>query len=192
MTARSDRAGAETGWWSCGEEGASHLPGVVCPGFAALWLSMTSALYTTEDQWNKGQVRVFCLSAVCSYHPAMGTSSHHSSISVFFPPKIIFFQWFFFAKLHESVQEREFVTSSKMYLSVNLLHISLSTSRFFKYKNMYFGFICVSLTEMDSTQIIVLALAHHVGAQIQVNPQPTTINWSQITLRIPISCQRWQ
>lgn len=63
MTARlSDRVEADAGWSSCGQEGASDLSGEVCPGFGAVWLSMTSALYTMEDQWNKGQMGVFCLS----------------------------------------------------------------------------------------------------------------------------------
>lgn len=63
MTARlSDRVEADAGWSSCGQEGASDLSGEVCPGFGAVWLSMTSALYTMEDQWNRGQMGVFCLS----------------------------------------------------------------------------------------------------------------------------------
>lgn len=63
MTARlSDRVEADAGWSSCGQEGASDLSGEACPGFGAVWLSMTSALYTMEDQWNRGQMGVFCLS----------------------------------------------------------------------------------------------------------------------------------
>lgn len=51
MTARlSDRAEADAGWSFCVEEGPLDPSGEVCPGFGALWLSMTSALYTMEDQ----------------------------------------------------------------------------------------------------------------------------------------------
>lgn len=145
MTAWSDRAGADADWWSCGEMGASHLPGVVCPGFAALWLSMTSALYTAEDQWNKGQMRVFCLSAVCLLLPP--TSSDQSFISVFFPPKIFFFQWLS-AKLHESVQEREFVASSKMYLSLKVIYFTSQwahevSSNIVLTKYVFWFYLCV-------------------------------------------------
>lgn len=38
-----------------------------------------------------------------------------------FPPQNNFFQWFS-AKLHESVQDREFVASSKMYLSLKVIY----------------------------------------------------------------------
>lgn len=44
---------SDAGWRSCGEEqrlGSGSGSGSACSGFAALWLSMTSALYTAEDQ----------------------------------------------------------------------------------------------------------------------------------------------
>lgn len=51
MTARlSDRVEADTGWSFCGEGGASDLSAEACSALGALWLSMTSALYTMEDQ----------------------------------------------------------------------------------------------------------------------------------------------
>lgn len=80
ITARpSGGSEAETGRSLCGDAGPSAEDG---PALGASWLSMTSALYTMEDQYQKGHF-VFMSAPSVSLAEIMSTSLEET-VSVFF------------------------------------------------------------------------------------------------------------
>lgn len=62
ITARLS-GGVEAGWLSCEEDEESELSGNACPGCGPLWLSITSALYTTQETKSRIFVTSLSLSA---------------------------------------------------------------------------------------------------------------------------------